>query len=173
VSIDLSCSTGKVVKVENTCIGSPFGATPHLSFGWLMVYFASGAMSYVAFTPQSHDWYNCMFWLFLHTPRSFVYDVVFLRGEKVLNCLSKMHSTAHWRVQGFHFTTSSTLGNGWKYIWGFVGARVNTLLFKQLVFFNYRNTSLVQNFNWVCSIERERLLCYSWREWMMKVMKME
>jgi hypothetical protein len=47
--------TGKVVKLENTCIGSPLSATPHLSFGWLMIYFASGAMSYVAFTPQSHS----------------------------------------------------------------------------------------------------------------------
>jgi hypothetical protein len=53
VSIDLSCSTGKVVKVENTCIGSPLGATPHLSFGWLMIYFASGAMSHSHLNPIS------------------------------------------------------------------------------------------------------------------------
>lgn len=31
------------------------------------------------------------------------------------------------------------------------------MLFKQLLFFNYCNTSLVQNFNWVCSIEREKV----------------
>jgi hypothetical protein len=31
------------------------------------------------------------------------------------------------------------------------------VLFKQLVFFNYCNTSLLQNLNWLCSIEREKV----------------
>lgn len=109
-------------------------------------------MSYVAFTPQSHDWYNWMFWLFLHTPRSFGYEVVFLRAEKVLNCLSKMHSTAYWRVQGFILQPSALLVMvenifeallvpGWIHCFS-----------NNWCFFNYYNTSLLQNFNWVCSI---------------------
>ncbi len=36
-SIDLRCSTGKVVEVESKCVGSLLGATPHLGFGWLMI----------------------------------------------------------------------------------------------------------------------------------------